>query len=59
MKASNGFRYIFLLVDVYTLFMVATALDNKRSETIEKEISKVFAKYGKPENFETDEGIFF
>ena len=31
----------------FSLFMVATALNNKRSETIEKEISKIFAKYGK------------
>ena len=56
MRVSNGFRYIFVLVDIYTLFVVATALQRKSSESVKNELEKVFQKYGKPENIETDQG---
>lgn len=56
MKPTNGYRYIFVLVEVYTLFTVTKCLINKRSNTIEKVLKSVIDKYGKPESIETDAG---
>ena len=57
MKASDGYRYIFVLIDVYTLFLIATPLKNRSSEVVKAEFEAVFSKYGKPINLETDSGI--
>ena len=58
MRKSDGFRYIFVLIDIYTLFLVATPLKNKSSENVKTELEKVFKRFGNPENIEADQGKF-
>ena len=40
MRKSNNYRYIFVLVDIYTLFLVATPLQNKSSSNVKAELEK-------------------
>ena len=56
MKPSNGFKYILVLIDVYTLFTYAVALKQKKSSGLKEELNQFFSKFGKPETFESDKG---
>ena len=56
MRPSDNYRYIFVLVDMYTLFLVAAPLKNKSSLNVKAELQKVFDTYGNPENVESDQG---
>ena len=56
MRKSNNYRYIFVLVDIYTLFLVATPLQNKSSSNVKAELEKVFGEFGRPSNIESDQG---
>lgn len=57
MKVSNSYRYILIVIDVYTLFFVCASLANKRSSTVKNALLPIFEKYGKPERMETDAGM--
>ncbi len=56
MNISDGFRYILIIIDAYTLFLVAKPLKNKTAETITSEFKLVFEEYGAPVCLETDAG---
>ena len=58
MKTSNGYKYILVVIDAYTLFLMCKALKNKKAETITNEFKEVFSKYGAPTVLETDAGKF-
>ena len=56
MKPINDFKYLLVCIDLYTLFIWAMPITNKRPETIRKELSSIFEKYGKPSELQTDSG---
>jgi hypothetical protein len=56
MTASDSFKYIFIMIDIYTLFFWAVALVDKKSSTVKGEFSKIFKEYGPPKKLETDKG---
>ena len=59
MKESNGYKYILVIVDAYTLFLMTKAIKRKNSETIVEEFKTVFRKFGSPMVLETDAGTKF
>ena len=54
MYESNGFKWIFVAVDVYTSYLWAWPLKNKTSSTIQEKFDLIF-KRGYPQKIETDQ----
>lgn len=56
LKPINGFNYLMVCIDLYTLYIWAIPLQNKNPKTLEIEFKKIFEKNGKPDEIQTDEG---
>ena len=54
--AFNGFKYLMVVIDVYTLYLWAMPLKDKRPKSIENEFRKIFESNGTPQELATDEG---
>ena len=52
----NGFKYLLVCIDIYTLFIWAFPLPDKRPKTLQIEFKKIFDQYGKPDELQSDEG---
>lgn len=50
----NGYRYIFMCIDVYSRFLYARAMTNREMNTIMESIYKAFEVLGKPDNINCD-----
>ena len=55
-KNSDGFRYIFVCIDVYTLYAFTNALRLKKGENVVKCFKDIIQKFGKPDQCQFDLG---
>ena len=61
-KISNnkGFRYIFIVIDNFSKYLLAIPLKNNYSQTITNEFSNILStSKGKPLKIESDRGLEF
>ena len=61
-KTSNnkGFRYIFVIIDSFSKYLLCIPLKNKNSQTITNEFSNILTKSKRrPLNLESDRGAKF
>ena len=56
---SEGYVYLLVLVDVCTKYVVLRPLKNKQSDTVAKELIKIFGDYGFPQIIQSDNGTEF
>ena len=53
----NGFKYLFVAIDLYTLFIWAWPIKDKKPQTIQDQFRKIFEQTKlKPDEIQTDEG---
>lgn len=50
----NGYSYIFMCIDVYSRYLYAKALTNRRMDTLMQNIYKAFELFGVPDNINCD-----
>ena len=55
----GGERYVLVVQDVWTRRLFARALADKRPATVAAALDQLFAQFGVPNSFETDEGAEF
>ena len=54
---KKGFRYIFFIIDIFSKYLWAISLKNKKSKTITEEFSKILTtSKRKPLKIESDRG---
>lgn len=58
-KENNGFRYIFVLIDVLSRFAHVVALKNKSADSIVAAFKSVISRGRKPKKLQTDQGREF
>jgi len=56
---NNNFRYILLVIDINSRFLMVKALKDKKTDTVFKAIKSIFKKYGLPNHLSFDKGAEF
>lgn len=57
--SSDGNKFLFVLVDVFTRFVILRPIENKEAITIAKTLNQIFADFGTPKIIQSDNGAEF
>jgi transposase InsO family protein len=57
--SEKGHRYILIIVDVCTNYIVTRALENKEMEVMARKLWKIFCEYSTPRILQSDNGTEF
>ena len=56
---AKCYRYIFLLMDIFSRFHWLAPLTRKKSSHVKKELQRIYKEHGQPERLQSEKGVGF